>query len=196
MSQKQLDIQTKYINQFHLDPENVASFKRIKVDTLPEKGRHKYRRFLNKIRKVTSFDAYDNLQVVKIPKMGYGVIATELIKKGSVVAVYLGEICSSIKANAHLVDNSYLFSLAGCGVPRFRKWLINAEQKGNIARFINHSSKQANLEPEVIMLHSPELGKPFPHVFLIALKDIKPGQQLFYDYGPDYWKNMGLKPVD
>lgn len=183
-----------FINQYEVDPDNLPSFKRIKLNDFSMRGA---KRFLQHIRKIKNYkhqSEYEKLNVVKHPKMGYGVLAREAIKKGEVVSHYAGEICSSIKANLEHTDNAYLFTLAGCGLPRFRRWLINAKDKGNISRFINHSQKNANLELDIRLLPSEELNQVFPYIFFVASRDIKAGEQLFYDYGNDYWKQLGITP--
>ncbi|SCA58814.1 hypothetical protein AB751O23_AQ_00080 [Chlamydiales bacterium SCGC AB-751-O23] len=183
-----------FLNQYEVDPDNLPSFKKIKFKDFSLRGTKKFLQHIRKIKNYKHESEYESLELVKHPKMGYGVEAKKLIKKGEIISHYAGEICSSIKANLDHLDNGYLFTLAGCGVPRFRKWLINAQDKGNISRFINHSQKNANLSLEIRLLPSEELEKPFPYIFFIASEDIKPGEQLFYDYGNGYWKDLGITP--
>ena len=55
----------------------------------------------------------------------------------------------------------------------------------NVARYINHACKP-NAESDV----KPRKRK----VFIRAIKDIEPGEEINYDYGTDYFKAY-LKPI-
>jgi SET domain-containing protein len=58
--------------------------------------------------------------------------------------------------------------------------VIDAEEKGNFTRFINHSD-EPNLTSRWIVVDG------IYHVILFANQLIPKGTQLTYDYGPNYW---------
>lgn len=102
---------------------------------------------------------------------GKGVYAVRPIGAGERVLEYRGEIISWPEALArHPHDPSqpnhtFYFHLSDGHV-------IDGKHKGNSAKWINHSC-EPNLEAE-------QRGD---RVFLNALRDIEPGEELFFDYG-------------
>jgi SET domain-containing protein len=106
------------------------------------------------------------------PIHGRGVYATADIAKGERVMEYRGEIISWKAADERPPSDpndphhTFLFSLSD------GKRVIDASQKGNDARWINHSC-DPNCETE-------ETGSG--RVFIEALRDIGAGEELNYDY--------------
>ena len=101
---------------------------------------------------------------------GYGCFARRFIPKGTRVIEYLGERISHKEADrryegADVNDNHTFLFIAD------RKTVIDATAGGNEARFINHSC-DGNCESEI------EKSR----VFIDAIKDIKKGEELGYDY--------------
>ena len=76
------------------------------------------------------------------------------------------------------IENKYLFELNN-------RWTIDGSVRENIARYINHACKP-NAESDV----KPRKRR----VFIRAIKDIEPGEEINYDYGTDYFKAY-LKPI-
>ncbi len=110
------------------------------------------------------------------PLMGWGVFADQDFKKGEFIAEYSGIVR---KRRRHDRKNAYCFEyLLAPDVPS--PFLIDAQNQGGIARYINHSH-QANLLPSLATFDS------LTHVVLIAAEPISRGTQLCYDYGSDYW---------
>jgi SET domain-containing protein len=101
---------------------------------------------------------------------GKGAFATRDIAKGERLIEYLGERVSHAVADARYDDHAssahhtFLFSVN-------RSVVIDAYVNGNDARFINHSC-EPNCESEI------ERGR----VFIDAIKNIRKGQELSYDY--------------
>jgi len=101
---------------------------------------------------------------------GKGVYAVRPIKAGDTVLEYRGEIITWRKALArHPHDlsqpnHTFYFHLDDGHV-------IDAKFGGNTAKWINHSC-----EPNL------EANQDGYRVFLKALRDIDPGEELFYDY--------------
>ncbi len=110
------------------------------------------------------------LKMVKSKIHGRGVIATRDIAAGEKLVEYVGEIITPSEADRRYPfdesepQHTFLFAVNS------RK-IIDASHGGNVARWINHSC-DPNCEAIV------EKGR----VFIYALRDIKKGEELAYDY--------------
>jgi SET domain-containing protein len=102
---------------------------------------------------------------------GSGVYAARRIPKGTRIVEYLGERISHAAADARYEEkgqddgHTFLFVVNS-------KVVIDAGVGGNEARFINHSC-DPNCETVI------EGGR----VFIEALRDVEPGEELGYEYG-------------
>jgi hypothetical protein len=112
------------------------------------------------------------LYVVRRSKIhGNGVNAARDIPKGTRIVEYLGERISHAQADARYEEkgqddgHTFLFVVSS-------KVVIDAGVDGNDARFINHSC-DPNCETVI------EGGR----VFIEALRDIRKGEELGYEYG-------------
>lgn len=101
---------------------------------------------------------------------GRGVYAIAPIKKGTRVLEYLGERISHGEADARYEkkgdDDGHTFLFIASN-----RTVIDAGVDGNDARFINHS---CNPNCETVIENS--------RVFIDAIRNIKPGDELGYDY--------------
>ncbi len=101
---------------------------------------------------------------------GKGAFALRAIKKGTRVVEYLGERISHGEADLRYEDcdvndnHTFLFVVD-------KRTVIDAGVDGNDARFINHAC-DPNCESEI----------EDRRVFIDAIRDIKPGDELNYDY--------------
>ena len=101
---------------------------------------------------------------------GKGAFATRDIAKGERLIEYLGERLTHAQSDARYDDHAgpahhtFLFNVN-------RSVVIDAYVNGNDARFINHSC-DPNCESEIVR------GR----VFIDAIKNIRKGEELFYDY--------------
>jgi len=111
-------------------------------------------------------------------KTGLGLFATKPIKKGAKIIRYFGPLLDSRKKKDDAVENKYLFELTN-------RWTIDGSIRANVARYINHACRP-NAESDV----KPRKRK----VFIRAIKNIEPGEEINYDYGTDYFKAY-LKPI-
>ncbi|GMO15065.1 SET domain-containing protein [Bradyrhizobium sp. TM239] len=111
-------------------------------------------------------------------KTGLGLFATKPIKKGTRIIRYYGPILDSRIPEQDDIENKYLFELNG-------RWTIDGSVRKNLARYINHSCRP-NAESDV----RPRERK----VFIRAIRNIEPGDEINYDYGTDYFKAY-LKPI-
>jgi len=111
-------------------------------------------------------------------RTGLGLFATKPIKKGSKIIRYFGPLLDSKKKKDDAIENKYLFELTN-------RWTIDGSVRKNVARYINHACKP-NAESDV----KPRKRK----VYIVAIKNIEPGEEINYDYGTDYFKAY-LKPI-
>src|SRR5919201_1290652 len=111
-------------------------------------------------------------------RTGLGLFATKPMKKGAKIIRYFGPLLDSKKEDEDAIENKYLFELT-------KRWTIDGSVRENIARYINHGCKP-NAESDV----RPRERK----VFIRAIKNIEPGEEINYDYGTDYFKAY-LKPI-
>ena len=98
---------------------------------------------------------------------GRGVYAIKKIKKGSEIIEYTGERIGEEEANERYEDNpsTYLFMVDD-------DIYIDGLSKGNEARFINHSC-----DPNCVAYLEDD-----NRVVIYALKKIRPGDELAYNY--------------
>ena len=112
--------------------------------------------------------------LVKRSNTGLGLFAGETIPKGACVIEYTGVEIS--KEQEEKSRSKYLFEIHA------RK-TIDGAPRWNTARYINHSCRP-NCEPNI------HKGRVFIH----AKRNIKPGEELNYDYGKNYF-NEYLKEI-
>jgi uncharacterized protein len=111
-------------------------------------------------------------------RTGLGLFATKPIKKGTRIIRYFGPLLDCDKEEDDAIENKYLFQLTN-------RWTIDGSVRENIARYINHGCKP-NAESDV----KPRKRK----VFIRAIKNIEPGEEINYDYGTEYFKEF-IKPI-
>ena len=109
---------------------------------------------------------------------GNGVFATEAIKKGERIVRYKGKLRSHAEVDEEYGEDdedghTFLFTLND-------DYVVDANVDGNIARWINHSC-DPNCEA-VIEEHDGKNRKK-DKVFIEAIRAIKPGEELTYNYG-------------
>jgi SET domain-containing protein len=115
---------------------------------------------------------------------GRGVYARKDIPKGTRLIEYAGELISNAEADRRYDDESmashhtFLFILDD-------RWCIDAAHGGNIARFINHKC-----EPNCIAWI---VGRK---IWIDALKDIKAGEELGYEYEYEFEKGYTVEDLE
>lgn len=112
--------------------------------------------------------------VVRRSKTGLGLFTESEIPKGACVIEYTGVPIS--KEQEEKSRSKYLFEIHS------RK-TIDGAPRWNTARYINHSCRP-NCEPNI------HKGRVFIH----ARRRIKPGEELNYDYGANYFREF-LKDI-
>lgn len=112
------------------------------------------------------------------PIHGNGVFATAPIARGEEIIEYKGKLLTPGEADALYGDggetgHTFLFTLN-------EKYVIDANQRGNTARWINHScAPNCRAVVEESASGDPRRDK----VKIEAIRHIKPGDELTYDYG-------------
>ncbi|CAI4231880.1 unnamed protein product [Auanema sp. JU1783] len=119
---------------------------------------------------------------------GFGVRAAELIKRGSFVCQYAGEIIGKeeveLRATTRRFHN-YVFTVKEHCNGDTNFTYIDPKYRGNLARFINHSC-----EPNLLIV-PVRVSRPVPLIGLFASRDIDIGEELSYDYGlPEQMNNL------
>lgn len=149
-------------------------------------------------------------------EIGYGIFLhpeAEPIKRGQIIAPYAGELSLEIQNKPD--DSAYAFSLVtdiklkkeeqellGHKVKfspnRLYALNLDANNKGNFTRYINHSVKP-NVQAALFAIPKNSLGvDEMPiEVIYFARRTIYPGEQLLvcYEDGEEsYWKAFGVEP--
>jgi len=110
---------------------------------------------------------------VKRSYAGLGLFTENQIKRGDFIIEYFGPVLND--AQVEKKGGKYLFAVDD-------KWTIDGSARKNVARYLNHSCRP-NCEAEID-------GK---RIYLHAVKSIKPGEELTYDYGKEYFDDY-IKP--
>src|SRR5262245_44211140 len=102
------------------------------------------------------------------PIAGQVAFATMAIRAGDTVIEYIGERISKQESLKRCIDgNNYIFQIDD-------EFDIDGSIDSNLARFINHScapNAEAQLDGE--------------HIWIVALRDIAPGEEITFNYGYD-----------
>ena len=104
-------------------------------------------------------------------RTGLGVFATKPIKKNAYIVEYTGPLLTNAQCDA-MPENRYWFEVNA-------RWTIDGAPRSNVARYINHSCRP-NADP---MIRDRRIR-------IKAIKNIEPGEEITYDYGRDYLKNV------
>lgn len=111
---------------------------------------------------------------VKRSRTGLGLFAVKEIEKGDFIIEYTGRPITKAEEDK-LAGTRYLFEINS-------RLTIDGSARSNIARYVNHSCRP-NAEVDI------KKGR----VLIFARKKIKPGEEITYDYGQEYWKEF-IKP--
>jgi SET domain-containing protein len=112
--------------------------------------------------------------VVKRTNAGLGLFAVKPIPKGTRIIEYTGPLLPNEEVDKR--RGRYFFGVN-------TRWTIDGSPRSNVARYINHSCK-----PNAEALIS---GR---RVWIWARKNIKPGEEIAYDYGKEYFDDI-IRPM-
>ncbi len=106
-------------------------------------------------------------------RTGLGLFATKPIRKNSRIVEYKGPLLTGKAATkAENGGNRYLYEINS-------RWTIDGKARSNVARYGNHSCNP-----------NADSYNVKKRVFIRAMRNIKPGEEIVYDYGIDYLKNV------
>ena len=106
-------------------------------------------------------------------RTGLGLFAIAPIKKRKRIAEYKGRLLTTEAANKiESRGNRYLYEINS-------RWTIDGTPRSNLARYANHSCNP-NADTTIVKRR----------IFIFALRNIKPGEEIVYNYGIDYLKNV------
>ena len=112
--------------------------------------------------------------VVRRTNTGLGLFALQPIAKGTRIIEYTGPLIPNEEVDKR--RGRYFFGVN-------TKWTIDGSPRSNVARYINHSCK-----PNAEALIS---GR---RVWIWSRKNIKPGEEIAYDYGKEYFDDI-IRPM-
>ncbi len=138
---------------------NSAQCKSCKETRMPKTSKHKIERRQSSIH-------------------GNGVFAIEPIAKGERIVRYKGKLRTHEEVDAEYgaIDedgHTFLFTLND-------DYVIDANVDGNIARWINYS---CDPNAEAVLEENSKGKSHKDKVYIEAIRDIKPGEELSYNYG-------------
>ncbi len=110
---------------------------------------------------------------VRRSSAGLGLFAGQDIPKGACIIEYVGRVIS--KEEEYTSRSKYLFEVNS-------RLTIDGKPKWNKAGYINHSCRP-NAEPEICK----------NRIYIMAKRALKEGEEVLYDYGPEYFKDH-IKP--
>lgn len=125
--------------------------------------------------------------------IGVGIFSSRKIKKDELVGIYIGEY----KIQNQLGHYEYTFASDS----NFCPFSCDSMNYGNLTRFINHAPEKIDLNSQpvefdrhlsskLLLANIEARNYRLGHLSLIgmhALREIKPGEQLLFDYQGSYW---------
>ena len=124
---------------------------------------------------------YADVYPIKTENRGWGLCAGSLLKKGTFVIQYIGEVYSLDSKYGQKKLKEYKNKLCTYLMSLSKNEVIDPTEKGNFARFINHSC-----EPNCETQKWNVLGEVCIGIF--TLRDIQPDEELTFNYGFDIFK--------
>ena len=125
---------------------------------------------------------------------GLGVFARASIRRGQAIGVYFG-LVRVFRAAEQTDPSKAVYAMKyddevdppAAGHDSYT-YVVDATKYGNEMRLVNHARSDPNVGVYGVRLR----GRMY-HV-LVAERDIPKGEQLFYDYGHEYWESRGGDP--
>lgn len=136
-----------------------------------------------KIRRPRVFSEKDfEIKESEIPGIGMGLFSKQDLVKGDTIGYYTGRVLDDKSANsARYCESKYLLWICK------DHWIYGEGKESNYTRYINHSSK-----PNVRLVVSTR----WKTARFEAMRKIKAGEELFFDYGDEYWIHIDISPVE
>lgn len=108
---------------------------------------------------------------------GHGLFAAANLEPASLVGEYVGTLCRGTAAAA---TDPFIMSYPGAAGALY----LTAKDAGSLARFINHAPRGSatnNATCWAVLVDGAY------HVCVVTTTTIQAGDEIFYDYGKDYW---------
>ncbi|MCZ2458959.1 MAG: SET domain-containing protein-lysine N-methyltransferase [Chitinophagales bacterium] len=116
-----------------------------------------------------------------LPGAGKGLFTKSLIPAGTRIVEYKGRITTWKEVKTSEVENNYIFYVN-------RNHVINAEPyKKALGRYANDARGLKKIKG---VRNNSIYAIDKDKVFIEATRDIFPGEEIFVDYGKDYWDTM------
>lgn len=131
-------------------------------------------------RKEKDFEVYTS----SIPKIGRGLFAKVKVYPEDTIGNYLGKVLTDEQFYS---ERKYYLGSYNVWVCR-DCWIWGEGKEANYVRYINHSSNRFNAE----LVTSVRWKK----ARIKAIRIIYPGDEIFMNYGDDYWENIEAEKVD
>lgn len=133
-------------------------------------------------RKPRSLSADDfEIRDSSIPDIGLGLFARTTIYRGDTIGPYTGEIITDEQAEWEPYVSS-LYILWVCK----DHWIVGEGEKASHTRYINHSD---NPNSRFVISTRWKTAR------IEATKRIRPGEEVFIDYGPEYWEAIEIDKI-
>jgi SET domain-containing protein len=123
-----------------------------------------------------------------IPGSGKGLFTTKAIEKGAIIVEYTGKRTTWAEVDHKEGKNGYIYYVN-------RNCVIDAsENRNSLARYANDAEGLKIIKG---ITNNCSFVKQGEKVFLKALRNIRPGEELMAAYGKEYWEtvkfNLGLR---
>lgn len=125
----------------------------------------------------------DQLSVKKsqLPDAGKGLYTKVFIPKGTYIVEYKGTISKWKELEDKEWDNGYIYYVT-------RNHVINARpHPEHLARYANDAAGLGRVKG---LRNNCVYRQKAKKVYIYSEKNIKPGEEIFVDYGKDYWKTV------
>lgn len=114
-----------------------------------------------------------------LPGAGKGLFTKVFIPKGTKIVEYKGTITTWKEVDHKQGENGYIYYVK-------RNYVIDARPHPTaLARYANDAKGLFRVKG---MTNNAEYTEENNQVFITATKDIDPGQEIFVDYGKEYWE--------
>ena len=158
-------------------------------------------------RRIETCENETDLVIEDFEEKGRGICAGKSFKKGDFVCEYKGNILETVLVNLEVSGDIITYAKAreresqyskdpkvGSYMYYFQhnnaKWCVDAtEESCYKGRLVNHSFYSPNLKTKVV-----DFGNNCFYLCLFALRDIKEGEELLYDYGDRSEESIKANP--
>ena len=122
---------------------------------------------------------------------GLGAFATARVPRDAFVGVYEGEALDAAAFSARYAD-----ARPDCVFQVHGDLFVDAARSAHFSRFLNHAARgtrPANLAAHATAPHGGFRGAALVVCFY-ATRDVAPGEELLFDYGPAFWEGRDDDP--